>query len=234
MSAAAKYWLPPVKRNGSHPEPVETNEVLRRIRSRPHTRLLQLELNGHDIERAHEEILERVARAAELRDDDTGQHTRRVAEISARIAASLGLSSHQIDLLRRAAPLHDVGKSAIPDNIMIKHGNLSAAEVALIQSHTTVGASMLSNGKSEVLAVARDIAEGHHERWDGKGYPHRLRGNSIPLMARIVAVADCFDALTHARPYRTAWPLRRVLDELRKGAGTRFDAKVVEAFLRVF
>jgi putative two-component system response regulator len=234
MIASAKHRLLAGKRNGSHSEPVEASEVLRRIRSRPHTRLLQLELNGHDLDRAHEEILERLARAAELRDDDSGQHTRRVAEISARIAASLGLSSREIDLLRRAAPLHDVGKSAIPDNIMIKQGNLSAAEVALIQSHTTVGASMLSNGKSEVLAVARDIAEGHHERWDGSGYPHALRGNSIPLMARIVAVADCFDALSHARPYRTAWPMGRVISEIRKGAGTRFDAKVVDAFLRAF
>jgi putative two-component system response regulator len=234
MSAAPKYRLLPPGRNGSPPQPVETNEVLRRIRSRPHTRLLQLELNGHDIEHAHEDILKRVACAAELRDDDSGQHTRRVAEMSARIAASLGLSSREIELLRRAAPLHDVGKSAIPDSIMSKQGNLSASEVALIQSHTTVGASMLENGKSEVLAVAREIAEAHHERWDGNGYPHRLRGNSIPLLARIVAVADCFDALTHSRPYRTAWPLRRVLDEIRRGSGTRFDRKVVDAFLRVF
>lgn len=177
------------------------------------------------------EILKRLARAAEFRDDDTGQHTIRVARTTALIAAALGLPSEQVDLMREAAPLHDVGKIAIPDGILLKPGKLTDEEFTTMRSHAALGAALLSQGRSEVVQVAERIAGSHHERWDGQGYPQRLSGESIPLEARIVSVADVFDALTHDRPYKRAWSVADAVAEIAAQRARQFDPSAVDAFL---
>jgi len=185
-------------------------------------------------ERAREaqlEVLARLAAAGEARDDDTGQHTRRVGELAARIAEALGLSRDEVELIRLAAPLHDVGKIGIPDSILRKPGPLTADEFAVMQKHTLIGAEMLADGATPHIRMAEAIARSHHEWWNGGGYPDGLEGDAIPLAARIVAVADVYDALTHARPYRRAWSRDRVIGELRRKAGMHFEPRVVEAFL---
>jgi PAS domain S-box-containing protein len=188
----------------------------------------------HAEEKAREaqlEVLARLAAAGEARDDDTGQHTRRVGELAARIGEALGLSCDEVELIRLAAPLHDVGKIGIPDSILRKPRALTAEEFAIMQTHTLIGAEMLADGATRHIRMAEMIARSHHEWWNGGGYPDGLVGDAIPLAARIVAVADVYDALTHARPYRGAWKRDRVIAELRRKTGTHFEPRVVEAFL---
>jgi len=179
------------------------------------------------------EILDRLAGATEFRDDDSGRHTQRVGELAARIAGELHLPPDRIELIRRAAPLHDVGKIGVPDAILFKPGKLTERETAIIRSHTLIGSRLLANGHSNIVKMAERIARSHHERWDGTGYPDGLRGNAIPLEARIVAVADVFDALRSDRPFRKAWSLEMVLDEIRRLRGRHFDPAVVDAFLSI-
>ena len=183
------------------------------------------------LEEARVETLQRLAIAAEYRDDDTHQHTERVGRTAASIALQLGLDEDQIALIRRAAPLHDIGKIGIPDDILLKRGTLTPAEFRIMQEHVRIGASILAEGKFAVLQLAREIALTHHERWDGSGYLHGLAGEDIPLAGRIVAVADVFDALTHDRPYKDAWPLDLAVEEIARLAGHNFDPRVVDAFL---
>lgn len=184
-----------------------------------------------ELEGARFEMLQRLALAAEYRDDDTYEHTERVGRTAAKIASQLGLGPDQIKVLRKAAPLHDVGKLAIPDSIMLKPGRLSEQEYEIMQTHAELGARLLSGSNSPVLQMGEVIALNHHERWDGAGYPAGLAGENIPLAGRVVAVADVFDALTHARPYKSAWPLERAIAEIQRGAGSQFDPHVVNAFL---
>jgi PAS domain S-box-containing protein len=180
---------------------------------------------------ARAEILQRLAVAAEYRDDDTFQHTERVGESAAEIGASLGLSTEQIEFLREAAPLHDVGKLAISDSILLKPGKLTVEEYEVMKTHAAAGARVLSGSSSPVLQMATIIAASHHERWDGTGYPAGLSGEAIPLVGRVVAVADVYDALTHDRPYKSAWPREQAIAEIRRAAGSQFDPKVAAAFL---
>lgn len=225
-------------------KPYASEEVLLRVRNHLHTRTLHKAVTeqNQDLERkvqertaelqaAAWEIVERLARAAELRDDETGLHTRRVGETSARIAAALGLPATDVELVRRSAPLHDVGKIGVPDGVLLKPGKLTDDERALMQRHAEIGRDLLSEGRSEVLRMAESIAWAHHERWDGSGYPRGLSREAIPLPARIVALADVFDALSSDRPYRAAWPPERVLAEIVAGRGTHFDPRIVDAFL---
>jgi PAS domain S-box-containing protein len=176
------------------------------------------------------ETLRRLALAAEYRDDDTHEHTERVGRNSALIAQQLGLAEETASLIRRAAPLHDIGKIGIPDAILRKPGELTAEELRQMREHTTIGAKILADPKFAILQTARSIALTHHERWDGGGYPRGLRGKEIPLSGRIVSVADVFDALTHERPYKTAWPVDEAVAEIERLAGRRFDPRVVRAF----
>jgi PAS domain S-box-containing protein len=176
------------------------------------------------------EALQRLALAAEYRDDDTHQHTERVGRVSALIAQTLGLDSDTVELIRIGAPLHDVGKIGVPDSILLKPGRLTAAEFEAMKTHVTVGEAILSSTDSELFRMAAEIARFHHERWDGAGYDAGLAGDAIPLAARIVNVADTFDALTHDRPYKRAWPLGAALEEIRTSAGGQFDPAVVAAF----
>lgn len=186
-----------------------------------------------ELKAAQFEMLARLAAAAEFHDDDTSEHTRRVAEMSFTIARLLGLPAEQTELIRLAAPLHDVGKIAIPDALLGKRGKLTAAEFEQMQRHTTVGAQMLTAGAFDLLAMAEQIALTHHERWDGSGYPAGLAGEAIPIAGRIVAVADVFDALTHARPYKPAWSTAEAIAEMESQSGRHFDPAVLDAFLRM-
>jgi putative two-component system response regulator len=225
-------------------KPFDADEILLRIRNLLETRALhgalveqnarleqRVEERTRDLEIAQMEVLDRLAAAAEFRDDDTGQHTQRVGAIAARLAATLGLDAEQVELVRRAAPLHDVGKIAIPDKILRKPDRLTEGEFEIMKAHTTVGAHILSGGCSPLVQMAERIARSHHERWDGTGYPDGLRGEQIPIEARIVSVADVLDALSHARPYRPAWTTDRILLLIRNGRGTHFDPAVADALL---
>ena len=187
---------------------------------------------------ATEEILEReremimrLSRAAEFRDPETGAHIQRMANYSLLTARALGLSREEQDALLRAAPMHDVGKIAIPDHILLKPGRLDDQEMAIMRTHAEKGYEILQGSKSALLDTAALIALTHHEKWDGSGYPRGLRGEETPILGRIVAVADVFDALTTERPYKPAWEIGRAVQFLRDGAGTHFDPACVEALL---
>jgi putative two-component system response regulator len=186
------------------------------------------------IEHVQVEILERLARAVERRDDGTGHHVARVASLSARLARTLGLHDDEVRLISRAAALHDVGKISVPDSILLKPGRLDASQLERMRTHTVEGAAILSGTHLAVLHTAEEIALTHHERWDGSGYPNGLETNAIPLSGQIVALADVFDALTHDRPYKPAWSVPRALMEIERGRSTHFDPKLVDAFLEIF
>ena len=176
-------------------------------------------------------MLARLAAAAELHHDATGQHTHRVGDLAVTIAERLGLPGPQVELLRLAAPLHDVGKIAIADATLGKPGKLTTAEFAHVKTHTTLGAQMLADSPFALLALAAESALSHHEKWDGSGYPAGLIGDAIPISGRIVAVADVFDALTHSRPYKPAWSAADAIAEMRRQSGRHFDPQVLDAFL---
>lgn len=193
----------------------------------------QVRVRTAELARAQQEVVTRLAMAAEYRDDTTGEHTRRVGRTSARIARALGWPEGQANVLGIAARLHDVGKIGIPDSVLLKSGKLESAEFRQMQTHTLIGARILSGGRSELLRLAEEIALTHHERWDGSGYPRGLRASEIPLSGRIVALADVFDALTHARPYKAAWSPQEALDEIRKLTGSHFDPELVDTAVAV-
>jgi putative two-component system response regulator len=183
------------------------------------------------LQEREEEIILRLALAVEYRDSDTGEHTLRVAQYSRLIAEQLGLSPRVCREIYLAAPLHDVGKVAIPDNILLKPARLNDDEMAIIRSHTTIGERILADSHCELIQLGAQIASAHHERWDGSGYPRGLKGVDIPIPARVVAVADVFDALTTKRPYKEAMPLAAARDYLVEKSGIEFDPACVEAFL---
>ncbi len=181
-----------------------------------------------DLEQAQIETVTRLALAAEYRDDNTGQHTYRVGHYAALLAQAIGMPELEVQALRIAARLHDVGKIGISDLILLKPGKLTPNEYELIKDHTTIGAQILSGGKSSILKLAEEIAMTHHERWDGNGYPNQLAGDQIPLVGRIVAVADVYDALTTERPYKKAWTHEESISELEAQGGKMFDPKIIE------
>ena len=226
-------------------KPFDAMEVILRIRNLLQTRVLHLQLQNQnqildqkvrertsELEETQIEILERLALAAEYRDDATGEHTKRVGQTSGQLAHALGLPTSEVELIRRAAPLHDVGKIAIPDSILLKPGRLTPEEFEQMKTHTTLGAKMLSGGRFPLLQMAEEIALTHHERWDGTGYM-MLQSEAIPIAGRIVAVADVFDALTHERPYKHAWPQQEAIEEIKRQSGQHFDPHVADAFLKV-
>jgi len=178
-----------------------------------------------------EEIILRLALAVEYRDNDTGEHTLRVARYSRIIAEQLGLPPRLCRDIYLAAPLHDVGKVAIPDHILLKPGRLTDDEMAVIRTHATIGEKILADSSCELIQLGAQIAAGHHERWDGAGYPNGLQADEIPVAARVVAVADVFDALTTRRPYKEPMPLDVARDYLVENQGRQFDPACVEAFL---
>ena len=227
-------------------KPIDRVELVLRVRNLLHVQHLEDCLREHnanleaevaartqDLDRARLEILDRLALAAEYRDDDTQRHAWRIGHSSGLIAAGLGLDQEQVELIARAAPLHDIGKLGVSDAILLKPGPLTEEEFEHVKCHPTVGAGILADSSSALLQMAELIAVTHHERWDGGGYPKGLAGEEIPLPGRITAVADVFDALTHSRPYKEAWSTEEALAVIRNGAGRQFDPAVVEAFLRL-
>jgi putative two-component system response regulator len=180
---------------------------------------------------ARVEAFRQLAMMAEYREGETPQHIERVSATAAGIATRLGLDAEQVALMSEAAALHDVGKLAIPDTILLKPNKLTEQEYELVKTHAMLGAHLLSESSSPVLQLAAVIAASHHERWDGTGYPAGLAGEAIPLPGRVVAVADVFDALIHDRPYKSLWPAEQAIAEIRRGAASQFDQLVVAAFL---
>jgi putative two-component system response regulator len=183
------------------------------------------------LQEREEEIILRLALAVEYRDNDTGEHTLRVARYSRLIAEGLGLPPRLTRDIYLAAPLHDVGKVAIPDRILLKPGRLDEQEMAVIRTHAEIGGRILADSPCELIQIGATIASAHHERWDGSGYPSGLKGDAIPIEARVVAVADVFDALTTKRPYKEAMPLSAARRYLEDKKGREFDPACVEAFL---
>ena len=193
----------------------------------------ELEEYQVELKEAQLEVIARLARAGEQHDDETGKHTLRVAATSALIAQGLGLTNDHVELIQRAAPLHDVGKIGVPDSILLKPAKLTAPEFHFMQQHCRMGSELLSGGRSEIVQLAECIALSHHEKWNGCGYPLGLGEEKIPLEGRILAVADVFDALTHERPYKVAWPIADALEEISRQSGHQFDPKIVDSFLQL-
>jgi len=185
----------------------------------------------HEIVERERETVIRLSKAAEYRDPETGAHILRMAHYSELIARGLGLPVSEQELLLEAAPMHDIGKVGVSDNILLKPGRLTAAEFELMKQHAVYGYDILQNSTSRVLQAGAAIALGHHEKFDGSGYPSGLAGQAIPLFSRIVAVADVFDALTSERPYKKAWTLEQARDHLTTNAATHFDPKCVAVFI---
>jgi putative two-component system response regulator len=174
-------------------------------------------------------VMERLAWINALRDPGTGLHMRRMAAYAAAIAGALGMSQCKVDAIRAAAPLHDIGKIGVPDNILLKPGRLDEQEWAVMRRHPQLGFDLLNGTGSSVLQLAAEVALHHHEHFDGSGYPNGVSGYAIPLAARVVSAADCFDALVSERPYKPAWTVHDALDHLDRHAGSQFDPDVVRA-----
>ncbi|CAN5873623.1 two-component system response regulator [soil metagenome] len=224
-------------------KPFKGNQIKLRVANLLRTRFLHLELRKHtedlertvrertqDLKTAHLEVVERLALASEYRDYTTGQHTSRVGTLSARIAQRLGYDEAEAELLYKAASLHDVGKIGIPDDVLLNPGKLSKREWDVMKTHVKIGGKLLAHGRSALIRLAETVALTHHERWDGSGYPHGLKGDEVPLAGQIVAVADVFDTLTHQRPYKNAWSVAEAVAEIRGQRDQHFSPRVVDAF----
>ncbi len=225
-------------------KPFDGTEVLLRIHNLLETRFLYIDLRHYSetletkvsertrqLEEAQGEMLERLALASESRDDDTGRHTQRVGELSAALARAAGVPEERCALIRRAATLHDIGKIGIADGILLKPGKLTPEEFEHMKTHTRIGAGILGGSHFPLLQMAEEIALYHHEKWDGTGY-YGVAGEAIPLVARVVTIADVFDVLTHTRPYKDAWPVEEALAEIDRQKGRMFDPRLAELFLR--
>ncbi len=193
----------------------------------------QVEIATEQIIQREKETILRLARAGEYRDEGTGNHVLRMAKYSRQIAEAMGkFSKEECDDLEYAAPMHDIGKIGIPDGILLKPGKLNEYEWDIMITHTTIGHAILSDSQSRYMQIGAIIALNHHERFDGKGYPNGLKGEEIPLIARVVAVADVFDALVSARPYKHAWDTDEAIAYIKQQAGTHLDPDCVDAFLQ--
>ncbi len=225
-------------------KPLDNTEFLVRTKNMLAIRQSHKKLSDHaswladEVRKATALIVEReqetifcLAKAAEYRDPETGSHIQRMAHYSKMIAARLSLPAEQQQLLLEAAPMHDIGKVAIPDVILLKPGRLTPEEFAVMKQHAVIGHEVLNTGSSALLKIAAEIAHTHHEKFDGSGYPRGIKGEDIPLFGRIVAVADVFDALTSERPYKKAWDMDTAIQLIKDGAGTHFDPECVTALL---
>jgi putative two-component system response regulator len=227
-------------------KPCNQTELVLRVGNLLETRLLYVQIHGRNqsleeqvrqrtsaLDQAQTEVIECLEKVAGYRDDETGQHAQRVGLLAALIGRAMGFSEDQAQSIQAAATLHDIGKIGIPDRILLKPGALTREEFDQIKTHTAIGAEILTMSHFSILKLAREIAFYHHERWDGCGY-NRIGGEDIPVSARIVALADTFDVLTHDRPYKRAWPGSRAVAEIQRERGHQFDPRVVDAFLGGF
>lgn len=227
-------------------KPVDRAEFTARVRNMLRLRAMTRRLTDRAIELEHavakatralvsteRDTLLCLARAAEYRDPETGAHVLRMAEFSRALARAMGKDADYQALIRKAAPLHDVGKLGTPDQILLKPARLTPQEMEVMKQHTTIGWQILREHRSPVLQMGATIAWTHHEKWDGSGYPNRLAGESISMLGRIVCIADCFDAMTSARVYRPGRPVPEVLAEIGRCAGTHFDPELAKAFVAI-
>jgi len=231
-------------------KPVDKTEARARVASllkvkayNDHMRNYQKELESEVAKRTKElrkafekiksaslETIYRLTRAAEHKDEDTGAHVRRMSNYSAIIARTMGLTEETVGFILYAAPMHDIGKIGIPDRILLKPAKLDPDEWVIMEQHTIIGGNILEGSDAGFIKLGEIVAITHHEKWDGTGYPKGLNGKNIPLVGRIVAIADVFDALTSKRPYKEAFPLEKSYEIIKKGRGTHFDPDVVDAF----
>ena len=227
-------------------KPYERVEVLLRIHNMLEVRMLQNEVKNQNkileakvLKRTRElydtrlDVIHRLARAAEFRDQETGMHVIRMSKYCEALAKEIGMSELQRELLFTASPLHDIGKIAIPDSILLKPGKLDPQEWEIMKTHTTIGSELLSASHSAFMKMAAQIALTHHEKWDGTGYPQGLKENQIPLVGRICGLCDVFDALTSSRPYKKAWSFEEALEEIKKEQAKHFDPALVKSFLNI-
>ncbi len=230
---AADYITKPIK------GPVVRARVKAHLALHNRKRLLEQEVRERteelrrkniELEQTRFEIIKRLGKAAEFKDNETGNHIIRMSRISSIIAEGMGLEKPVCDLVLNASPMHDIGKIGIPDSILLKKGKLDPEEWKIMQSHVKLGAEILEGNNSELLNTAVEIALTHHEKWDGSGYPKGLRGEEIPLMGRICAIADVFDALTSSRPYKDAWPVDKALELIKEERGKHFQPDLVDIF----
>jgi len=202
--------------------------ALVRARVKTHLSLVHID----ELKRTHLELIQRLGRAAEFKDNETGMHVMRMSHVSGRLALQMGMDAHFSEQLIHAAPMHDIGKIGIPDHVLLKPGKLDEEELVLMRKHPEMGAKILDNSTSPLIKLAHSVALYHHEKWDGSGYPFGLKGEAIPIEARIVAVADVFDALLNKRPYKEAWPVEDAVAEIETNRGKHFDPAVVDAMLQ--
>jgi putative two-component system response regulator len=227
-------------------KPFDLVEALARIRNILEVRLLHKALQAHnalleawvqrrtqELNETRLEIVRRLSRAVAYRDNETGLHVIRMSHYAASLGRAVGMSSVGCEILLHACPMHDIGKIGIPDRILLKPARLDPEEWAIMQTHTTIGADLLAGHDSELMQMAHLAALTHHEKWDGSGYPQGLKGAAIPLVGRITAVCDVFDALTSPRPYKRAWPFDNAVAEIQQHSGRHFDPSVVEKFCTI-
>nr|WP_277816526.1 HD domain-containing phosphohydrolase [Mariprofundus sp. KV] len=197
----------------------------------------ELELEVHRrtalIRKGEEELAHRLLDVSNWRDEETGAHIRRIGLYSELMAKALGWSLQDVDNIRLAAPMHDIGKVGIPDYVLLKPGRLDAEERRIMERHAYIGGEMLKGSEIPMIEMAHQIAIGHHEKWNGKGYPNQLSGSDIPIAARIVAIVDVYDALSSERVYKPAWPEDEVLAYLRKERGSHFDPELIDLFFEL-
>jgi len=193
--------------------------------------ILELKTANQELQESYLDTIHRLVLAAEYKDEDTGDHIVRMSRYCAFIANKRGLTPMEVQHILYASPMHDIGKIGVPDNILMKPGKLTDEEFETMKTHTTIGAKILAHSKSEILKVAEQIGLYHHEKWNGTGYPHGLSGDTIPLTARIVALADTFDALTSKRPYKDPYPFEVAYNIIKKERSQHFDPAIVDVFL---
>lgn len=224
-------------------KPLDVSEVVCRIRNMLEVRILhnkhrnlnqileeQVRARTQELEETRQEVIHRLGRAGEYRDNETGNHVIRMSRFSFLLAKKIGLPNKQCQLILNASPMHDIGKIGIPDKILLKPGKLEADEWEIMKTHVNKGAEILSGNDSNLMVAARNIAQHHHEKWDGTGYPDGLKGEDISIEGRIVAVCDVFDALTSERPYKKAWALNEAVNWMKDQRGKHFQPELLDAF----
>jgi len=227
-------------------KPINLLEMLTRVKNLLESHLLQKKVLNQNLileekvkERTEElkttrlSVIQRLGRAAEYRDNETGFHVIRMSRYSALLGKKIGLDNEKCDLILNASPMHDIGKIGIPDSILLKPGKLDHDEWKIMKTHTTIGAQILADDKSELLQFAQKIALQHHEKFDGTGYPNSLKGEEISLETRIVTTCDIFDALTSERPYKKSWSIEEAINEMEKIGGSILDHKLVASFKEI-
>lgn len=225
-------------------KPFYCNELLARVRNMLDAQLMHrmlydqkavlnemVQTRTDELRRTRLQVVQQLGRAAEYRDNETGNHILRMSHISALLAKSIGWNEADCELMLHASPMHDIGKIGIPDHILLKPGKFDPEEWEIMKTHAVIGANILEGDDSELMKCAGEIALTHHEKWDGSGYPYGLSGEAIPLVGRIAALADVFDALTSVRPYKEAWTVEAAVDLIKENRGTHFDPDLVTVFL---